>query len=69
MRNVCSFPKSKEEKRKCRRLLQIPVLLLLYGLSYLTNRLYNSRKKIKAVYAVRKEYFLGLLPTKSYSGY
>lgn len=36
----------------------------LYLLSYLENRSYNSQKEIEAAFAVKKQYFLGLLPSK-----
>lgn len=39
----------------------------LYLLSYLENRSYNSQKKTEAAFAVKKQYFLGLLPSKGYS--
>lgn len=63
--NLLFFKRKK--KRKPEWLLQVPVTLHL--LSCLENRIYSSHKKIEAAFAVKKQYFLGLLPSKGYSAY
>lgn len=62
----------KRKKRKPEWLLQLPVIQVYEWLFIDTvywHCLLNSHKKIEAAFTVKKQYVLGLLPSKGYSAY